>query len=326
MKYVVDSEREVGKLVSARDTCREALIRFAQEDATIMCLDSDMGGLESRFGANMPSQYLDVGIAEANMISIAAGLARGGCKPVAHTMATFAATRACEQMKLDVAHHDLPVIVVATHGGFSAGHYGQSHFCLEDIAILRSFPNMTVIVPSDAHEAELALQAALDFGHPVYIRLGRKPTKILHGAGHTFQIGKAQALRAGDDVTIIAAGPYAVACALEAADALVGEYFVRVINSPTVKPFDSAVAIAAARETAGIVTIEEHMAAGGLGSIVAETVTSISPCPVHRIGVLDVLPKHVGDEESLLAQSEISTTTVVAAIRRMLVGTRYRPG
>lgn len=322
LEGTIRPETAHGTYVSARDTCRIALERYARENPKIICLDADLGGLESGFGSALPKQYLDIGIAEANMISIAAGLARGGCRPVAHTMATFAVTRACEQMKLDIAHHDLPVVIVASHAGFSAGHFGPSHFCLEDFAILRSFPNMTVIAPCDAYEAELALQAGLSFDHPVYIRLGRKPTRILYRSQPVFEIGKSQALKTGEDVTVIAAGPYAVASALEAADSLNGEISVRVINMSTIKPIDRQAVIAAATQTHGIVTVEEHMIAGGLGSAVAEIVTSFAPCPVHRIGVVDVLPSQVGDEESLLLQSGISSVEVTKAIHQMLLPAR----
>tara|TARA_R110002020_G_scaffold36373_2_gene109284 strand:- start:2518 stop:3525 length:1008 start_codon:yes stop_codon:yes gene_type:complete len=317
---IVCPEREHGTLISARQTCRTALIGHARADRRLLCLDTDMGGLESDFGAALPEQYLDVGIAEANMLSIAAGLARGGCRPVAHTMATFAASRACEQIKLDIAHHDLPVTIIATHGGFSAGHYGPSHFSLEDLAILRSFPHMTVIVPCDAYEAELALRAALALGHPAYIRLGRKPTPILHRARHDFCIGRASLLRPGDDVTVIAAGPYAVAGALQAAHDLAGEMALRVINMATIKPLDDVVVIAAARETAGIITVEEHMSTGGLGGAVAEVVTTFAPCPVLRIGVTGSIPTRVGDEESLLQACGISSAGIAEAARRLQAG------
>ncbi|MEF2074666.1 transketolase family protein [Consotaella aegiceratis] len=309
-----------GALISARDTCRAALIRRAHDDSRLLCLDSDMGGLKAGFGAVLPGQYLDIGIAEANMLSIAAGLARGGCRPVTHTMATFAAGRACEQMKLDIALHDLPVVIVATHGGFSAGHYGPSHFCLEDFAILRSLPNMTVIAPCDAYEAELALCAALSLQHPVYIRLGRKPTRILQRAQYEFRIGQSQLMRRGQDLTVIAAGPYAVAGALQAADCLKDEIALRVINMPTIKPIDRRAVIEAARETRGIITVEEHSTAGGLGSAVAEVVTTFSPCAVFRIGVANTIPSHVGDEESLLAECGISSAGIVRAARQMHTG------
>lgn len=319
---IICPEREYGTRVSARETCRLALIEHARADRRLLCLDTDMGGLESGFGAALPDQYLDVGIAEASMFSIAAGLARGGCKPVAHTMATFAASRACEQIKLDIAHHDLPVTIIATHGGFAAGHYGPSHFSLEDFAILRSFPNMTIVAPCDAYEAELALRAALTLDHPVYIRLGRKPTPILHRSQYEFRIGRANLLRPGGDVTVIAAGPYAVAGALQAADTLAGEMALRVVNMATIKPIESAVVIAAARETAGIVTVEEHMSTGGLGGAVAEVVTTFAPCPVHRIGVTGSIPSRVGDEESLLTACGVSPAGIIDAARQMLASRR----
>ncbi|WP_170565819.1 transketolase family protein [Ruegeria atlantica] len=307
-----------GQLVSAREHCRQTLLRLAQENRDILCLDSDIGGLDSCFGDVLPEQYFDVGIAEANMMSIAAGLAKGGCRPVAHTMAGFASTRACEQVKLDIAYHDLPVVIIGSHGGLSAGHYGMTHFCVEDLAILRSFPNLTVVVPCDAYEAEKALVAATQHDGPIYIRLGRNPTPILHRQPNPFEFGRAQILRDGADITIIGCGPHAIAAALEAAELSLSQASVRVINMHTIKPLDTAAIVAAARETKALITVEEHTIQGGLGGAICEVVAQKQPCPVTCVGVPEHVPSRVGDEKTLLEQCGISAPRLRDAILRHL--------
>jgi len=318
MNSLLNPVAEFGNLVSAREHCRKVLVDLASNDSKIICLDSDMGGLDSLFGSVLGEQYLDVGIAEANMISIAAGLAKVGLLPVAHTMAGFAIGRACEQIRLDVALHNLPVVIVASHGGFSSGHYGPTHFCNEDIALLRCFPNMTIVVPCDAYEAELALCSALNNHGPVYIRLGRKPSPILHDTKTQFVLGKARTIRAGEDIGVIACGPNALASAIESADQLSSIASVRVINMPTIKPLDSETILKAARELPHLVTVEEHMVSGGLGGAVCELVAQHKLCHVTCIGVTDTVPSKVGDEFALLKKYGISSAGVSNTILRLL--------
>ena len=174
----------------SRDVCRRVLVELARADPRVVCLDSDVGGLEDLF-AELPEQYVNVGIAEANLIGMAAGMAAAGLRPFAHTLSSFAATRACEQIKVDVAGNGLPVRIVVTHGGLSAGHYGPTHHAVEDIAIMRTMPGMTVLVPADASEAEQALRAAADLPGPVFLRLGRAATPLVYQEPYRFQVGVA---------------------------------------------------------------------------------------------------------------------------------------
>jgi transketolase len=283
-----------------------------------MCLDSDVGGLEDLF-AELPDQYVNVGIAESNLIGMAAGMAAAGLRPFAHTLSSFAATRACEQIKVDVAGNGLPVRIVVTHGGLSAGHYGPTHHAVEDVAIMRTMPGMTVLVPADAFEAEQALHAAADLPGPVFLRLGRAATPLVHTEPCRFQVGRAVLLADGDDVTLVAAGPYPVLMSLQASELLAfAGVRARVLDMHTIKPLDTEALLRAAQETAGIVTVEDHLVIGGLGAAVCETVAAERPCPVRRVGVPDRFSDLVGDEVSLLTAAGITPERIAAQASAML--------
>jgi transketolase len=298
---------------AGRDVYRRTLLELARADARVFCVDSDMGGFEDGFAAELPAQYVNVGIAEANLLGTCAGLAAAGLIPFANTMSTFATTRACEQLKLDVAGSALPVRIVATHGGLSAGHYGPSHHALQDLAILRTMPHLTVLVPADAVETALAVRAAAYHPGPVFIRLGRGETPAVHEGPYDFRIGRAAQLAGGDDVALLATGPLPVHYARQAARVLAGHgVAARVLNMHTVKPLDSAAVLAAARETGGIVTVEDHLVTGGLGGAVSEVVTAEHPCPVRRIGVPDAYLDRVGSETELLADAGVTVEHIVA--------------
>jgi transketolase len=298
---------------STRDVCRRVLLELAREDPRVICVDADNGGLEDIF-ADLPGQYVNVGIAEANMMGVAAGLAAAGLRPFAHTISSFAAARACEQIKIDVAAANLPVRIVVTHAGLSAGHYGPTHHAVQDIAIIRTMPNMTLLVPADAVEADWAIRAAHRLPGPVFIRLGRKATPLIHQGPCALQVGAALTVREGGDVTLVAAGPYPVLMAIAAADALRGRGVrARVLNMHTIKPIDEGALLRAARQTAGIVTIEDHLVVGGLGGAVCEVVTQHQPCRVRRIGVPDEFSDRVGDERFLLAEAGVTPERIVSA-------------
>jgi len=299
---------------ACREHYRRVLLDLARADRRIMCVDSDMGGLEDGFAAHLPEQYVNVGIAEANMMGVSAGLAAAGRIPYVNTISTFAATRACEQMKIDIASNNLPVRVVVTHGGLSAGHYGPTHHALEDVAIVRTLPNMTVIVPADAVETELALRSTVDLPGPVFIRLGRAETPLVHLAPYDFAVGRAVPLRPGDDVTIVASGPIPTHLAVEAHERLAASGIgARVLGMHTVKPIDVDALVAAAGSTAGIVTVEDHVRTGGLGGAVCEVVSEHRPCRVHRLGVGDAFFDVVGSELELLHDAGVSTERIVEA-------------
>lgn len=311
------AERHKG---ATRDVYRRTLLRLGQQQANVYCLDSDVGGLEETFAAQLPEQYVEMGIAEANLMTVAAALAASGKIPFVNTMAAFASARACEQVKLDIAYNNLPVKIVATHSGVSAGHLGPTHHALEDVAILRAFPNMTVIVPADAAETVKAVEAAVQHPGPVYIRLGRKPTELLYQMDYPFAIGQAVVLRSGTDVTLAASGAYPVHAALEAADELAAQgVSARVLNVHTIKPLDVDALLAAAEETRGIVTVEEHSVIGGLGSAVAEAVGEYAPrpVPVRKIGIHDQFCDQVGDQQELLTRYGITPSRIAAAARRL---------
>ncbi|TFI28584.1 transketolase C-terminal domain-containing protein [Streptomyces sp. 4R-3d] len=300
--------------VPARDAYRRTLLDLARVDPRIFCVDSDMGGLETLFGDALPEQYVNVGIAEANLLGVSAGLAHSGLLPYANTIASFAAARACEQLKVDVAGNNLPVRVVVTHAGVSAGHYGPTHHAVEDIAIVRTLPHLTVVVPCDAAEAEAAVRATVDLPGPLYVRLGRAATPLVNDAPYDFRLGEARLLREGEDVTLVATGPYPVVMALEAAELLARQgHSARVLNMHTIKPLDTAALGRAARETGGIVTVEDHVRVGGLGAAVCEAVAEDHHCPVRRIGVPDGYLDHVAGERELLEYAGVHPEAIAAA-------------
>jgi transketolase len=299
---------------------REALTALAADDERVLCLDSDLGGLDTSFGGRFPERYVSTGIAEANLFTVSAGLAARGLRPYAHTMATFAATRAAEQLKLDIVGTGLPVRVVATHAGLSAAHFGSTHYCLEDLAVTRALHGLTVVVPADAREIGPALAALHELDGPSYLRLGRSATPPVHGETvPPFRLGEAVTLRAGNDVTLVACGPLPVHFALVAADRLAEDGVgARVLQIHTLAPFDEAAVAAAAAETAGLVTVEEHRPQGGLGDAVTQVVAAHAPRPVLRVAVTGPLPTLVDDHAGLLAATGVSAETVHAAALRAL--------
>jgi transketolase len=311
-----------GSLESDRTAYRAALLALARRDPRVWCLDSDMGGLEKQFQAELPDQYVDVGIAEANLMSFAAALASTGILPFANTMAAFASARALEQVKLDIAYHDLPVRIVATHAGLSAAHYGPSHHATADLAAMRALPNMTVLVPADATETARLVTAAAHLPGPVYLRLGRDPVPPV-STGEPV-IGEARELRAGDDVTLVAAGALPVRFAMAAADELTGlGISARVLNMHTIKPLDVPALVAAAEQTAGVVTVEDHSVFGGLGGAVAEALAEHRPTRVRRVGTADVFCHRPGTHAELLAAAGVSPARVVAAALTTLDGREH---
>ncbi|MFJ7130623.1 transketolase family protein [Streptomyces sp. NPDC098101] len=314
------------KPVGPREAYREALVALAGRDERVLCLDSDMGNLDTSFGGRFPERYVSTGIAEANLFTVSAGLAARGLRPYAHTMATFAATRAAEQLKLDVVGTGLPVRVVATHAGLSAAHFGSTHYCLEDLAVTRALHGLTVVVPADAREIAPALAALHELDGPSYLRLGRSATPPVHdGDVPPFRLGEAVTLRTGNDVTLVACGPLPVRFALAAADRLTGEGIAaRVLQIHTLVPFDEAAVAAAAAETGGLVTVEEHRPQGGLGDAVAQVVAAHAPRPVLRVAVAGPLPKSVDDHAGLLAATGVSPEAVHAAALRVLSAPRTR--
>ncbi len=280
---------KVGEKVATRVAYGNALAEFGK-DERIVVLDADLSGSTKTacFKEKYPERFINAGIAEGNMMSVAAGLASCGKTVFASSFAMFAAGRAFEQIRNSIAYPKLNVKIGATHAGLSVGEDGATHQCLEDIGIMRAIPNMVILNPADATEARLAVKAAIDYDGPVYLRFGRLDVLNIFDDDYKFEIGKGVELEAGDDVTLIATG-IMVSVALEARKILAEQGIsARVINMATIKPIDKDIIVKAAKETGAIVTAEEHNIIGGLGSAVAEVLCESCPVPMQRVGTNDV--------------------------------------
>ena len=276
--------------IATREGYGNALVEFA-DDYDFVVLDADLAAATKTgiFKKKYPERFFNCGIAEGNMMSVAAGIASTGKTVFASSFAMFAAGRAFEQIRNSIAYPSLNVKICATHAGISVGEDGATHQCLEDIALMRSIPNMTIVNPADAVEARAAIKAALDYEGPMYIRLGRLAVPVYNDpATYEFKLGKGICLKEGSDVTIIATG-LMVDMANTAAKMLSDEGIsARVINIHTIKPLDKDIILKAASETGALVVAEEHNIIGGLGSAVAETVCESCPVPVLRVGTNDI--------------------------------------
>ena len=263
----------------------EALVKYGKDERVVV-LDADLSKstMTNTFKQEYPERFINCGIAEANMMCVAAGLATTGKIAFASTFAMFAAGRAFEQIRNTIGYPSLNVKIGATHAGISVGEDGATHQCLEDLALMRTFPGMVIINPADDIEAQLAVKAAIDHNGPVYMRFGRLAVEDVNGADYKFELGKGVTLKDGNDASIIATG-LMVQEAMKAAEMLKADGIdARVINIHTIKPIDKDIIIKASRETGAIVTAEEHYIMGGLGSAVSEVVCENAPCPVKIIG------------------------------------------
>lgn len=279
------------KKIATRESYGNALAELGRKHENLVVLDADLASATktSIFQKAFPERHIDCGIAECNMIGIAAGLATAGLVPFASSFAMFAAGRAFEQVRNGIGYPHLNVKIGATHGGISVGEDGATHQCNEDLALMRTIPGMTVICPSDDVEARAAVEAAYELDGPVYLRFGRLPVPVINDRpDYRFEVGKGVVLREGKDVAMIATG-LCVAAALEAAEALAADGIeARVINIHTIKPLDETLVAAAARDTGRVVTVEEHSVIGGLGSAVCDCLSEKAPVPVLKIGINDV--------------------------------------
>ena len=277
------------KKMATRDGYGKALVELGKEHDDIVVLDADLAGSTKTgmFGKAYPDRHFNCGIAEADMMSVAAGLAASGLTPFASSFAMFASGRAFEQIRNSIGYPQLNVKIGASHGGMSVGEDGASHQCCEDFALMRSIPGMVVICPADGVEAEAATKAAYAYQGPVYLRMGRLAVPVFHEEGFEFLIGKGEVMRDGDDVAIIANG-LMVYEAIQAGDALAEKGInARIINMSTVKPLDEELILKAARECGKVITCEEHSIIGGLGEAVCSLLSEKLPTPVRRIGVED---------------------------------------
>ncbi|MBU5434712.1 transketolase family protein [Pseudoflavonifractor sp. MSJ-37] len=278
--------------IATRGAFGKAIVALAEQYPELVVLDADLSGatMTKDFAKTYPERFFDMGIAEADMVGVAAGLATCGKKPFAATFAMFAAGRAFEQVRNSVAYPHLNVKIVGSHGGLSVGEDGATHQCCEDFATMRSIPGMLVCCPCDGYEMTQAVKALLDYEGPAYLRLGRLAVETVTDSipGYSFELGKGVTLRDGKDVTIVATGMM-VQMALKAADILVADGIdARVLDMHTIKPLDEELLLKAAHETGAVVTTEEHNILGGLGEAVAGYLSGVCPVPVVRHGVNDV--------------------------------------
>ena len=300
------------KKVATRDAYGAALAKLGAEHDNLVVLDADLAGATKTavFKKAFPERHFDCGIAEGNMICVAAGMSTTGLVPFASSFAMFAAGRAFEQVRNSIGYPHLNVKIGATHGGISVGEDGASHQCCEDFALMRSIPGMTVICPADGVEAEAAVKAAYEMEGPVYLRFGRLAIPQFHEEGFNFQIGKGEILKDGTDVAIIANG-LLVYEAIQAGEIL-SEAGINamVINMATIKPLDEELVLAAAKKCGKIITCEEHSIIGGLGEAVCAVLSEKCPTPVKRIGVNDEFG-HSGPAVDLLKQFGLCAEHIV---------------
>ncbi|MGO5337851.1 transketolase family protein [Bilifractor sp. LCP19S3_H10] len=308
------------KKIATRESYGNALVELGKKHDDLVVLDADLAGATKTgiFKKAFPERHIDCGIAEGNMMAVAAGLAAAGMVPFASSFAMFAAGRAYEQVRNSIGYPHLNVKIGATHAGISVGEDGASHQCLEDIALMRVIPGMTVIVPSDDIEARAAVEAAYAYKGPVYLRFGRLAVPVINDRpDYRFEIGKGITLREGKDVTIVATG-LEVQSALEAAQKLAADGIdAEVINIHTIKPLDEELILASANKTGRVVTVEEHSVIGGLGGAVCEALSAKAPVPVLRIGVNDVFGES-GPAVELLHKYRLDGEGLYSQIRAWL--------
>ncbi len=303
-------------VVSVREAYGRTLLELGMENQDIVALDADLSRstMTRFFARQFPERFFDCGVAEQNMVSVAAGLAASGKIPFASTFAVFAAGRCFDQIRMSVAQPRLNVKLVASHGGISVGEDGTSHHAIEDLALIGSLPGFTVIVPADAIETTQAVKAAAAHLGPCYIRLCRPKLPLVYTEDYRFNLGKAVTMRQGGDATVIAIG-LMVKAALEAAQNLAGEGIdCRVLNMSTLKPIDEAAITQAAAETGAIVTAEEHLEHGGLGSAVARVVAHHQPVPMEFIAIKDTYAKS-GKPAQLLERHGLTAKDIELAVK-----------
>lgn len=309
------------KKIATRESYGNALVSLGEKYPQLVVLDADLAAATKTglFQKAFPERHIDCGIAECNMVGIAAGLATTGKIPFVSSFAMFAAGRAFEQVRNAVGYPRLNVKIGATHAGISVGEDGATHQCNEDIALMRTIPGMVVINPSDDIEAKAAVLAAIEYYGPVYLRFGRLATPIINDcADYKFEIGKGVVLKEGKDITIVATG-LCVSEALEAAKKLSEDGVdAKVINIHTIKPLDEELIVAAAKETKKVFTVEEHSIIGGLGSAVCDCLCEKAPTEVHKIGIQDVYGES-GPATELIKKYGLDAEGIYAQIKKYLL-------
>ena len=305
------------KKIATRESYGNALVELGAEHDNLIVLDADLAAATKTgvFKKAYPDRHIDCGIAECNMMGIAAGLSTTGIVPFASTFAMFAAGRAFEQIRNSIGYPHLNVKIGATHAGISVGEDGATHQCNEDIALMRTIPGMVILNPADDVEAKACVKAAYEYNGPVYLRFGRLAVPVINDRpDYKFELGKGVVLREGKDVTIVATG-LCVSSALEAAEKLAADGIdAKIINIHTIKPLDEELIVAAAKETGKVVTVEEHSVIGGLGSAVCDALAETCPVPVKKIGVQDVFGES-GPAVALLAKYKLDGEGVYEQVK-----------
>lgn len=308
------------KCIATRESYGNALKELAENGAdNLVVLDADLSAATktSIFKKAFPDRHINCGIAESNMMCVAAGLSTMGFVPFASSFAMFAAGRAFEQIRNSIGYPHLNVKIGATHAGISVGEDGASHQCCEDFALMRSIPGMVVICPADDVEAKQAVKAAYAHNGPVYLRFGRLAVPVFHSEEYQFEIGKGELVKEGSDVTIIANG-LMVAEAIEAGKELQAAGIdAEIINMATIKPLDAQLVVASARKTGKVITVEEHNIIGGLGEAVCAALSTECPVPVKRIGINDEFG-HSGPAKDLLKQFGLSAENIVKVTKEFV--------
>ena len=305
------------KKIATRESYGNALVELGAEHDNLIVLDADLAAATKTgvFKKAYPDRHIDCGIAECNMMGIAAGLSTTGIVPFASTFAMFAAGRAFEQVRNSIGYPHLNVKIGATHAGISVGEDGATHQCNEDIALMRTIPGMVILNPADDVEAKACVKAAYEYNGPVYLRFGRLAVPVINDRpDYKFELGKGVVLREGKDVTIVATG-LCVSSALEAAEKLAADGIdAKIINIHTIKPLDKELIVAAAKETGKVVTVEEHSVIGGLGSAVCDALAEKCPVPVKKIGLQDVFGES-GPAVALLAKYKLDGEGVYEQVK-----------
>ncbi len=310
---------QLGEMIAPRAAFGDALVELGKTNPEVVVFDSDVGESTqtSRFGKAYPERFYQMGIAEANMVCAAAGMSTLGYTPWVSTFAVFLAKRSLDQIRVSIAYPKLNVKLNGAYGGIPTGKAGATHQAIEDIAVMRAMPHMTVLVASDAVETRQMVLDSVKHHGPLYLRTVRCPIPVIFGSDYKFEIGRSYTLAKGDDVTIISTGMMTPK-ALDAVKELDKQGIkARLIHMPTIKPIDAEAIIKASKETGRIITVENHSMIGGLGGAVAEILTEHAPCYLTRLGFPDIFGES-GDNEAIFSKFGVNTENIIATVKKML--------
>ena len=309
----------IGEMIAPRAAFGDALVELGSRRKDVVVLDADVAESTqtAKFGKKYPDRFYQIGIAEQNMVGISAGMATMGLVPWVSTFAVFLAKRAVDQIRVSVAYPKLNVKLNGAYGGIPTGRAGATHQSVEDIAVMRCMPNMTVICPGDPLEVQQAVYRTTDMNGPIYLRTVRCPIPVIFDSKHKFEIGKSYQLTDGRDVTVISTGMMTPK-ALEAAKELKTNHniSVRLIHMPTIKPIDKNAIVNASRETGSLITVENHSILGGLGGAVAEVLTEFAPCHLTRLGFPDTFDES-GDDEKIFSKFGMNVESIVNKAKQL---------